>query len=61
MYGTLSEPSVGMPGLIVLDGVGKVVSALGTGRDSRLQNLAQDADWIETARDRRLVPWCRRC
>jgi len=50
-----------MPGLIVLDGVGKVVSALGTGRDSRLQNLAQDADWIETARDRRVVSWYRRC
>jgi PAS domain S-box-containing protein len=45
-----------MRGLIVLDGTGEIVTALGTGRDARIQNLAQDADWIDTARDRRVVP-----
>ena len=46
----------GLRGLIVVDATGEVLSALGNGRDPRLQNLAKDKDWVDVARYRRLVP-----
>lgn len=46
----------GKRGLIVVDAAGEVVSALGLGEDARLQNLAKDVEWMETARRRHIVP-----
>ena len=43
-------------GLIVVDAANKVLAAFGKGKDPRLNTLATDADWMASARRRRLFP-----
>ena len=43
-------------GFIVVDTAGKVVTAFGKGKDPRVATLATDAEWIASARQRRIVP-----
>ncbi len=52
----MSKLTTGLAGIIVLDSDGKLIGALGAGEDPRIKNLVADANWLEEARNKRLVP-----
>ena len=49
-------PTKGLVGLIVLEASGKLQAAYGKGEDPRAQALATDPEWLNLAREKRLVP-----
>ncbi len=52
----MEMPVSGIKGVILVDANGRVAFATGIGGDKRISALAQDSDWLEEARTRRLQP-----